>query len=1205
VRERVVREHSGNMQYPTLTRSNYAEWAMVMRVQLQAAHLWDVIEYGADEDGDDRAALAALLRAVPPELVRTLAVKDCTKTAWETIKTMRLGCERVREAKAQTRRREWEELRFKPNESIEDFSIRLTAIINDLELLGDPVEEYRAVLKYLRVVPKKYRPMVMAIEQTVNLRTLTIEEVTGRLITAEEGYDLDDVGDGVGKLLLTEEEWAARQKKGAPGGGSSGKTAYKPKPHDTVASGNGGGGNGGANAGNGERRKGNCRYCGKPGHWAKECRKAKRDREQQQQANLVQAEEDQAPAMMMAVVTETVAVAPQAVFLNEEKVIPVPSPDGLWYFDTGASSHMTGLRHVFATLDETVHGTVRFGDGSVVDIHGKGLVIFRGQSGEQRILADVYLIPSLRSNIISVGQLDEGGYKIAIADGMMTIHDPVHNLLARVKRAGNRLYTGILTYDAPVCLMTKGDDMTWRWHARFGHLHFRALHTMSRRGMVRGLPDIARVEEMCDGCALGKQHRAPFPRTSSYRAERGFELVHTDLCGPITPATIGGNSYFLLVVDDFSRYMWLEVLKAKSDAFRRFTKIKAAAEAVGRCKLRGFRSDRGGEFNSGEFKQFCDETGIVHYTTAPYSPQQNGVVERRNQTVVEMARCLLKSMKVPPEFWGEAVRTAVYLLNRAPTRSLNGVTPYELWHGWKPNVQHLRVFGCVAHVKKIGPRVNKLADRSSKMIFIGYEEGSKCYRVYDPISKKLQVSRDIMFEENRSWEWQENGSAERPLPSFTVEYALEDGTVELDAGGGTASTNVLFPAPAPSTPSTANTSSPPSTATPPSINPAASASPSSVSKDGIRWATPTGDDDAFDPEDGPLRYRRLSCVYNDTEGEAIHELEEECMLAAEEPHDIDEAIGDAAWRTAMDEEMTSITENNTWEMTTLPRGHKAIGLKWVFKVKRDAAGNLLKHKARLVAKGYAQRQGVDFEEVFAPVARMETVRLLLALAAHSGWEVHHMDVKSAFLNGVLSEEVYVSQPPGYIADGKENAVLKLNKALYGLRQAPRAWYAKLHDSLTSLGFVRSPSEHAVYRRGDSSSYLLVGVYVDDLIITGTDTQAVLDFKEQMKQLFRMSDLGLLSYYLGIEVVQAHGQITLCQKNYVEKILEIAGMSNCNSSRIPMECRLKLRKKDDAERADKTLYRSVIGSLRYLVNTRPDIALAVGIASRFMEDPTAT
>ncbi|KAK1626133.1 hypothetical protein QYE76_000448 [Lolium multiflorum] len=278
VRERVIREHSSNAQYPTLTRSNYAEWAMVMRMQLQAAHLWDVIEYGAEEDGDDRGALAALLRAVPPELVRTLAVKDCARTAWETIKTMRLGSERVREAKAQTRRREWEELRFKSGESIEDFSIRLTSIVNDLELLGDPVDEYRAVLKFLRVVPKKFRPMVMAIEQTVDLRTLTVEEVTGRLITAEEGYDLDDVSDGVGKLLLKEEEWAARQRQSTPGG-SSGKLAHKPKPHEGGTSGNHGGSNGGTHAGSGERRKGNCRYCGKAGHWAKECRKAKRDRE--------------------------------------------------------------------------------------------------------------------------------------------------------------------------------------------------------------------------------------------------------------------------------------------------------------------------------------------------------------------------------------------------------------------------------------------------------------------------------------------------------------------------------------------------------------------------------------------------------------------------------------------------------------------------------------------------------------------------------------------------------------------------------------------------------------------------------------------------------------------------------------------------------------------------------------------------------------
>jgi hypothetical protein len=234
---------------------------------------------------------------------------------------------------------------------------------------------------------------------------------------------------------------------------------------------------------------------------------------------------------------------------------------------------------------------------------------------------------------------------------------------------------------------------------------------------------------------------------------------------------------------------------------------------------------------------------------------------------------------------------------------------------------------------------------------------------------------------------------------------------------------------------------------------------------------------------------------------------------------------------------------------------------------------------------------------------MDTVRLLLALAAHSGWEVHHMDVKPAFLNGELDEEVYVRQPPGYGVDGKEEAVLKLRKALYGLRQAPRAWYAKLDASLTSLGFIRSPLEHAVYRRGNDRSYLLVGVYVDDLIITSTDVAAIGEFKQQMQRMFKMSDLGLLTYYLGIEVVQSKGAITLCQRSYAAKILEVVGMSKCNSSHTPMECRLKLRKEDGAELFDATLYRSVIGSLRYLVNSRPDIAHAVGYASRYMEKPS--
>jgi len=274
----------------------------------------------------------------------------------------------------------------------------------------------------------------------------------------------------------------------------------------------------------------------------------------------------------------------------------------------------------------------------------------------------------------------------------------------------------------------------------------------------------------------------------------------------------------------------------------------------------------------------------------------------------------------------------------------------------------------------------------------------------------------------------------------------------------------------------------------------------------------------------------------------------------------------------------------------------------VFKVKKDPKGRVVKHKARLVAKGYAQQQGVDFDEVFAPVARIETVRVLLALAAQGGWQVHHMDVKSAFLNGDLTEVVYVQQPPGFLV-GKGDKVLRLKKALYGLKQAPRAWNSKLDKELLNLGFARSKYEHAVYRRNHKKSFLLVGVYVDDLIISGPHVSDIIQFKQEMKKKFNMSALGLLSYYLGIEVKQGSEGITLSQSAYALKILENAGMMNCNPCATPMEARLKLTKSSEDEVVSPTAYRSIIGSLRYIVNTRPDLAFSVGVVSRYMEAPT--
>jgi Reverse transcriptase (RNA-dependent DNA polymerase) len=328
-----------------------------------------------------------------------------------------------------------------------------------------------------------------------------------------------------------------------------------------------------------------------------------------------------------------------------------------------------------------------------------------------------------------------------------------------------------------------------------------------------------------------------------------------------------------------------------------------------------------------------------------------------------------------------------------------------------------------------------------------------------------------------------------------------------------------------------------------------------------------------------------------------------CLLGKEEPTNFKEAKTDSQWRKAMVEEISSIQKNGTWQLVSLPDNHKLIGLKWVFKLKKDTQGKIVKYNARLVAKGYIQRQGIDFDEVFSPNARLETIRLLITIAAHEGWDIHHMDVKSAFLNGDLEEEVYVVQPPGIEIKGEEHKVLRLHKALYGLRQAPRAWNSKLDKSLKGLGFVRCPLEHTVYTRSQEKRNLIVGVYVDDLIITGECIKDINKFKSHMQNLFSMSDLGLLSYYLGIEVCQRSMKITLTQSAYATKVLEKCGMKDCNPTQILMEPHLKLSKVSSNPSVDKTLYRSIVGSLRYPLHTRPNLAFSVGMVSRYMENPT--
>ncbi|GJT43374.1 zinc finger, CCHC-type containing protein [Tanacetum coccineum] len=651
---------------------------------------------------------------------------------------------------------------------------------------------------------------------------------------------------------------------------------------------------------------------------------------------------------------------------------------------------------------------------------------------------------------------------------ILLLYDSNGNILLRVTRSKNRLYKANLRIGEPTCLLANLHDEAWLWHARLGHLNFRSLKSMTTKNLVKGIPSIKHSTDICDICLIGKHARAPFPQQAKYRSKTVLDLIYGDLYGPISPPTPSGKRYIFLLVDDYYRYMWEYFLNSKDQAFGVFKEFKTRVEKEHGTKIKTFRTDRGGEFTSNEFHKYYRENGIVRQLTAPYSPQQNGVVERKNRTILSTTRCMMKATE--------------------------DVTPYEALKGRKPNLQHIRIFGCIAYAKVPSQHLTKLDDRSIQMVYLGSEPGSKAYRLFDPITKKICVSRDVKFKEDETWNWEEYVKdfypKEPEWSNFIIqnnetqetEEVQQDQENEIEDDVFTDNENEETPSPTnspPNTPSTISHSDTSEYSPIQSIN----FSPNS------QTATPSTTD--TDVDHIPTRgYRTLNEVYDNTE---------RLLLVEDEPKNFKEASKDEKWIEAMQVEIDSINKNNTWKLTTLPKDHKAIGLKWVFKTKRDANGEILKHKARLVAKGYIQEHGIDFDEVFAPVARIETIRLILALAAYNKWEVHHLDVKSAFLHGDLKEEVYVSQPDGFIKTEDKGKVYRLRKALYGLRQAPRAWYTKLDKTLKLLNFKKCALEQAVYTRTDKTSTLLIGVYVDDLIVTGTSKKEIESFKYQMQE----------------------------------------------------------------------------------------------------------
>jgi len=529
---------------------------------------------------------------------------------------------------------------------------------------------------------------------------------------------------------------------------------------------------------------------------------------------------------------------------------------------------------------------------------------------------------------------------------------------------------------------------------------------------VSGLLEIKENREgVCGGCAKGKNVKNPFP-SSDNKAKGILDIIHSDVCGPMAATSLSEYVYYVTFIDDFSRKCWIYFLKAKDEVLSKFKEFKALTENHSEKRIKTLRSDNVGEFTSGEFNDLCKEAGIKRELTT-YNPKQNGVAERKNRTIMEAVKAMLYDQDLPMYLWAEAARTTVFVQNRMPHREIGNKTPNELFTGKKPEVSHLRIFGCPVYVHVPKDNRSKLDPSGKKGVFVGYSDSTKGYRVHFPGLKKIEVSPDVVFDEDVAFS--------RSRKRHANEDAVEEPVTPRISDAVTKERSISEEY----TPEDHDDLEPQRPVDPPKDMITYKRRPAWVREaveDAERYRAP----------EGSSREKKRPKIFSSY----VALL---CGIIDKEPSSFEEAAENKVWQDAMNEEYKSIMENVVWDIVPRPKGKSVVTSKWIYKTKRATYGSIEKYKARFVARGFSQKEGIDHEETFAPVARYTSIRAILAITTIKKWKLHQMDVKTTFLNGVVEEEVYLEQPLGFETHDRQTHVCRLKKALYGLKQAPRTW----------------------------------------------------------------------------------------------------------------------------------------------------------------------
>ncbi|GJS75007.1 putative ribonuclease H-like domain-containing protein [Tanacetum coccineum] len=862
--------------------------------------------------------------------------------------------------------------------------------------------------------------------------------------------------------------------------------------------------------------------------------------------------------------------------------------------DSGCSMHMTGNISYLTNYEEIDGGYVAFGGnfkgGKII---GKCTIKTGNLDFE-----NVYFVRDLKFNLFSVSKMCDKKNNILFNNTKCIVLSPNFKLidesqvLLRVPRKNN-MYSVDLKNIVPkgglTCLFAKAtSDESKLWHRRLGHLNFKTMNKLVKGNLVRGLPSkLFENDQTCVACQKGKQHRASCKSKTENSISLPLHLLHMDLFGPTFVKSLMKKMYCLVVTDDYSRFTWVFFLATKDETSGILKSFITGIENLVDHKVKVIRCDNGTEFKNREMNQFCEMKGILRQFSVARTPQQNGVAERRNRTLIEAARTMLADSKLPTTFWAEAVNTACYVQNRVLVVKPHNKTPYELFHGRTPTLSFMRPFGCpitilnnIDHLGKFDGKAEEgsgpdwLFDIDALTRTINYElivsctqsNGFACIKASDnacQARKETELVKDYIL-----------------LPLWTVDPPYsQDPKISHDDGSKPSSDDGKKVDEHPRKDSECNNQEKEDNVN--STNTVNAAGTNEVNVVGGKTSIklpfdpnmPAFEDvsifnflrnDEDDGAEADMNNLDITIQVSPIPTTIIHkdypldQVIRDLKLAKQtrkmsknlEEHGFEElkkviyALKDPSWIEAMQEELLQFKLQEVCTLVDLPNRKRAIGTKWVFRDKKDEKGIVIRNKARLVAQGYTQEEGIDYDEVFAPVARIKAIRLFLAYAS--------------FKDFVLFEDRDFS-----------DRVYKVKKVLYGLHQAPNPWYETLSTYLLDNGF----------QRGKIDKTLFIKRHKGDILL--------------------MSFMGELTFFLGLQVQQKKDDIFISQDKYVGEILKKFGFTEVKTASTPIETQNPLLKDEEV---DVHMYRSMIGSLMYLTSSRPGIMFAVCTCARYQVNP---